>query len=109
MVSFSDCSGENIKNNDLFEWKRKFTGTEINSSTLGGKGLVKADACIVVKSATGSSGELVEIVISWFSTVSSKDAATESDLADLTATCGSGNNNSHRRQISIETYVGKSS
>jgi len=107
--SFSDCSGENIKNNDLFEWKKKFTGAEINGSTLGGKGLVEADACIAVKSATGSSGELVEIVISWYSTVSSKDAAANSGTTDLTATCGSGDDNKHRRQVSIETYISKSS
>ncbi len=107
---FVNCSGEDIKNNDLYEWKQKFSGAEINSSTAGEKGLIEADACIAVQSVTGSDAELVKVVISWFSTVKSKDAAYASASTDLTATCGTdGSNNRHRRQLSIETYISKSS
>lgn len=104
---FSDCSGENIKDNDLYEWKQKFTGADINSATAGEHGLVEADACIAVSSVSGSNGELVEIVISWFSTVKSKDAASASASTDLTATCGTASTS--RRQVSVETYISKSS
>ncbi len=107
---FTNCSGEDIKNNDLYEWKQKFIGAGINNSSAGENGLIEADACIAVKSATGSDGELVQIVISWFSTVKSKDAAHASASTDLTATCGSdGSVNRNRRQLSIESYISKSS
>jgi type IV pilus assembly protein PilV len=104
---FINCTGEDIKNNDLYEWKQKFSGAEINNSTTGENGLIEADACIAVKSIAGADGELVKVVVSWFSTVKSKDAAHGVDLTDLTATCGNGNR--HRRQLSIETYISKSS
>jgi len=103
--AFSDCSGEDIKNYDLYEWQQKFSGANVN----GENGLVAADACIAVESAPGSNGELVEVVISWFSTVKSKDAAADAALTDLSATCGALDENQYRRQISIETYVSKSS
>ncbi|PKF61221.1 type IV pilus modification protein PilV [Psychromonas sp. psych-6C06] len=104
---FVNCSGEDIKNNDLYEWKQKFTGAEVNASTNGENGLVEADACIAVSPASGSDGELVQIVISWFSTVKSKDAAANAGATDLTNTCGTAN--AHRRQLSVETYISKSS
>lgn len=107
--TFSNCSGEEIKNNDLYEWKKKFSGAEINNSSAGENGLIEADACIAVKSIAGSDGELVEVVISWFSTVESKDAAHDAALTDLRATCGSSEYNRNRRQLSIETYISKSS
>ena len=79
---FTNCSGENIKNNDLYEWKQKFIGAGINNSSAGENGLVEADACIAVASVTGSDGELVQVVVSWFSTVKSKDAAHTSTSTD---------------------------
>lgn len=107
---FSNCSGADIKTNDLYEWKQKFIGAEINNSSAGENGLIEADACIAVKPATGSDGEVAQVVISWFSTVKSKDAAHASASTALTATCGSdGSTNKHRRQLSIETYISKSS
>jgi len=107
---FTNCSGEDVKDNDLYEWKQKFIGAEINNSSAGENGLIEADACIAVKSVVGSDGELVQVVISWFSTIKSKDAAHASASTTLTATCGTdGGVNRHRRQISIETYISKSS
>jgi len=106
---FTNCSGEDIKDNDLFEWKQKFTGADINAGADAENGLVEADACIAVQPIAGSNGELVEVVISWFSTVKSKDAATGGEDNDLTTTCGSLDENKHRRQISIEIYISKSS
>lgn len=105
--TFFNCSGEDIKNNDLYEWKQKFSGGETNATTVAENGLVAADACIAVSSAPNSNGELVEVVISWFSTVKSKDAAAASAATDLTATCGAGDNNKHRRQLSIKTFISK--
>ncbi|PKG40798.1 type IV pilus modification protein PilV [Psychromonas sp. Urea-02u-13] len=105
--TFDNCSGVDIRNNDLYEWKQKFLGAEINNSTAGENGLIEADACIAVSPISGSDGELVEIVISWFSTVKSKDSAHASASTDLTATCG--DSSRHRRQLSIETYISKSS
>ena len=102
---FTNCSGEDIKDNDLFEWKQKFTGADAGAES----GLVEADACIAVQPIAGSNGELVEVVISWFSTVKSKDAATGALDNDLTTTCGSLDENKHRRQISLEIYISKSS
>jgi len=105
---FTNCTGEDIKNNDLFEWKQKFTGADINAGADTENGLVEADACIAVQPIAGSNGELVEVVISWFSTVKSKDAATGALDNDLTTTCGSMDENKHRRQISLEIYISKS-
>lgn len=103
--SFTDCTGAQIMQNDLYEWKQKFTGAEINSS--GNNGLIEADACIAVTELADSNGELVDIVISWFSTIESKDAAVDAEAGDLTSTCGTASTN--RRQLSIQTYIGKSS
>lgn len=104
---FSNCSGEDIKNNDLYEWKKKFLGSDIESLGVINNGLIKADACIATTSIPNSNGESVEVVISWYSTVKSKDAAYASASTDLTATCGS--DDQHRRQLSIKTYISKSS
>lgn len=103
---FVNCTGEDIKNNDLYEWKRKFTGSEINNSTLGENGLIQANACIAIKPISGSDDELAEIVISWFSTIESKDAAHAS-ANNLTTTCGT--SSASRRQLSVETYINKTS
>jgi len=106
---FSNCSGEDIKNNDLYEWKQKFTGAGVNAGANTESGLVSADACIAVEDISGENAELVEVVISWFSTIESKDAAAEQAADLLVSTCGSMDNNKHRRQVRIETYVSKSS
>lgn len=103
---FTSCSGENIKDNDLYEWKKKFTGEGINSSIAGENGLVDADACITSVS-DGSKGEVVEIVISWLSTVASKDT-TVGTSSTSEIRCGSQFDNTHRRQLSISTYISKS-
>jgi len=103
--TFTSCTGENIKNNDLYEWKQKFNGAGINADGTGKNGLIDADACIV-STSSGTNGELVEVVISWFSTVESKDAAAASDSTDLTATCGTASN--FRRQLSVQAYINKS-
>lgn len=105
--TFTNCTGEDIKNNDLYEWKQKFLGAAINAGNDAQGGLIEADACIAVRSDAGSDGELVEIVISWFSTVQTQDAAANAAASDLVSTCG--NASSSRRQVSIETYVSKSS
>ena len=43
---FDNCSGEDIKNNDLYEWKNKFTGANVAGDTRRNTGLIDADACI---------------------------------------------------------------
>jgi len=104
---FSNCTGEDIKNNDLYEWRKKFLGSETESNGTFNHGLINADACIATTSIPSSNGESVEVVISWYSTIKSKDAAYASASTDLTATCG--NEDQHRRQLSIKTYISKSS
>ena len=106
---FNNCTGADIQQNDLYEWKKKFSGAETISGSNEKNGLIEADACIAVSPLAGSSGELVEVVVSWFSTVKSKDAAHASAVGDIKATCGSGDYNRNRRQLSIETYISKSS
>lgn len=99
---FDNCSGEDIKNNDLYEWKDKFIGANVTSGTGGNTGLVGADACIEVTSAG-----VATIILSWFSTIKSKDAAADQDQAGLRYKCGEAN--AYRRQLVVETYIGKSS
>ena len=105
--TFEACTGEDIRDNDLYEWRQKFNGEHINASLNGENGLVEADACIAATPIATSNGELVKVVISWFSTIESKDAADGAVATDLTATCGTASHS--RRQISIETYISKSS
>jgi len=102
---FTTCTGTEIKNNDLYEWQQKFRGAGVNSSITKANGLIDADACITSTTA-GTSGAVIEIVISWFSTVASKDAAADSAAGDLTKTCGTASNS--RRQLSVKTYISKS-
>ncbi len=99
---FDNCSGEDIKNNDLYEWKEKFIGADVVSDTGNNTGLIGADACIEAAS-TG----VTTIILSWFSTVKSKDAAAGRDQASLAYKCGEAS--SSRRQLVVETYTGKSS
>lgn len=99
--SFTNCSGEEIKSNDLFEWKDKFIGAHIVSATGIEFGLIGADACI----ESDSTGKSI-IVLSWYSTVKSLDAAINQGATSLYAKCGDAS--SYRRQISVETYISKS-
>jgi type IV pilus assembly protein PilV len=103
---FDSCSGSEIKDNDLYEWKQKLLGGEVNVGGGGSQGLVGADACIAVSDDAVTNGEVAEIVISWFSTLKSKDAASEESSTSLRATCGTAS--SSRRQVSIITYISKS-
>ena len=97
---FDNCSGEDIKNNDLYEWKNKFLGADTLSDTGSNSGLIEADACIEVASSGVSS-----IVLSWFSTVKSKDAAAGSDPESLAYRCGEAS--ASRRQLTVKIYTGK--
>ncbi len=100
--TFSDCSGEQIKANDLFEWKKKLLGTEITSTSGIQQGLIGADACI---ESDGSGNNT--IVLSWYSTVKNKDAASNAFTGSIQANCGSAS--AHRRQLSVTTYISKAS
>ncbi|MDA7745770.1 type IV pilus modification protein PilV [Psychromonas sp.] len=99
---FVNCSGEDVKNNDLYEWKDKFIGAHVVSATGIESGLIGADACIEADS-TGKS----MIVLSWYSTVKSLDAAIDSGSTSLSFKCGEAS--LHRRQLSVQTYISKSS
>ncbi|MCG6201142.1 type IV pilus modification protein PilV [Psychromonas antarctica] len=98
---FDNCSGEDIKNNDLYEWKNKFIGANVVSATGSNAGLIEADACIEV-----DSDNMHIIVLSWFSIIKSKDAAAGDAVGALTSKCGVANTS--RRQLMVKTYVGKS-
>lgn len=97
--TFANCSGEDIKNNDLYEWKEKFLGANVSSDSGGNKGLVNADACIEIDSLGRSI-----IILSWFSTVKSKDAAAGQDINSLIFKCGE--SSSSRRQLVVSIYTG---
>lgn len=99
---FDNCSGEDIKNNDLYEWKNKFTGANVAGDTRRNTGLIDADACIAVD----SEGRNI-IVLSWFSTVKSTDAAAGAASTDLISKCGLASVS--RRQLMVKAYIGKSS
>jgi type IV pilus assembly protein PilV len=103
---FNNCNGGDIKNNDLYEWKQKFLGSEVNAGGGSGQGLIGADACISISDDTATNGEVAEIVISWFSTLKSKDAASGESPTSLRAMCGTAS--SSRRQVSVKTYISKS-
>lgn len=98
--SFTACSGEDIKNNDLYEWKKKFIGNHVISLNDRKHGLIEADACVEVDS-TG----LTLIVLSWYSTIKSKDAAAGQAASSLAAKCGEAG--ASRRQLIVKTLAGK--
>lgn len=98
--TFDNCSGEDIKNNDLYEWKKKFLGANTLSSAGFNSGLISADACIDVASSGVST-----IILSWFSTVKSKDAAAGRDPDSLAYRCGEAG--ASRRQLMVEVFTGK--
>jgi type IV pilus assembly protein PilV len=100
--TFSNCSGEGIKNNDLYEWKNKLIGAHTVSDTGNDAGLVGADACIGVDGSGVST-----IILSWYSTVKSKDAAADSGTSSLAYQCGEAS--AFRRQLIAQVYTGKSS
>ena len=99
---FDNCSGEDIKNNDLYEWRKKLLGANTLSETGGNSGLIEADACIDVASSGIST-----IILSWSSTVKSKDAAAAYDPESLVYKCGEAG--ASRRQLVVKVYTGKSS
>ncbi|MCW8994452.1 MAG: type IV pilus modification protein PilV [Psychromonas sp.] len=99
---FDNCSGEDIKNNDLYEWKNKFIGAYTVSNSGGNSGLIEADACIDAADSGANT-----IILSWLSTVKSKDAAADSDPASMAYKCGQAN--AARRQLIVQVYTGKSS
>ena len=98
--TFDNCSGEDVKNNDLYEWKKKFLGAHTISDSGINTGLIAADACIEVASSGVST-----IILSWFSTVKSKDAAAELDSESLAYKCGEAS--ASRRQLRVEVFTGK--
>jgi len=97
---FTNCTGLQIKNNDLFEWKNKFAGGDVTNAEGFNAGLIGADACI----EADNSG-LSTIVISWYSTVKSVDAAQSEANDSIYFKCGDASN--YRRQISMKTYISK--
>lgn len=99
--AFDNCSGEDIKNNDLYQWKEKLLGANSVTETGGHSGLIEADACIEVD----SEGRTV-IVLSWLSTVKSQDAAAGSASTDLSSKCGVARD--YRRQLMAKVYSVKS-
>jgi len=98
---FDNCSGEDIKNNDLYEWRNKLLGAYTLSDTASNAGLIGADACIEVTSSGVST-----IILSWLSTVKSIDAAAASDPSSLAFKCGEAS--AYRRQLTVDVYIGKS-
>lgn len=97
---FDNCSGENIKNNDLVEWKDKLTGANIVGDTGNNEGLIEADACIELDSDNRH-----VIVLTWFSTIKSKDAAADDAPTELTFKCGTAS--ASRRQLTVTIYTGE--
>jgi len=100
--TFTNCTGAEIKENDLYEWKEKFIGDLVVSTTGKQSGLIGADACIESDN-TGKS----TIVLSWYSTVKSLDAAEGNAADSIFVKCG--NASLYRRQVSVQTYISKSS
>ena len=98
--SFNNCSGEDIKNNDLYEWKKKLTGGDTISSAGIDRGLIGADACIDV-----DNDGVTTIILSWSSTVKGKDAGSGLDHASLAYQCGEAS--AFRHQLIVRIFSGK--
>ncbi|WP_415224990.1 type IV pilus modification protein PilV [Psychromonas sp.] len=98
---FDNCSGEDIKNNDLYEWKDKFIGANVVSDAGNNAGLIEADACIELDAKNRH-----VIILTWFSTIESTDAAAGVAPTELTFKCGTAS--ASRRQLMVTTYTGKS-
>jgi type IV pilus assembly protein PilV len=99
--TFNNCSGEDIKDNDLYQWKKKLLGMHTISDTGSNSGLIGADGCIEVASSGVST-----IILSWSSTLKSKDAAGDLDTSSLAYQCGQAN--AFRHQLRVQIYTGKS-
>ena len=96
---FSNCTGQEIKDNDLFEWHQKLQSAHVKDNT--GTGLANPDACI--ETTNTPSGVIVTVVLSWFSTLSSVDATTTAVEGSLQTRCGTPGNN--RRQASVQSFI----
>lgn len=96
--AYINCSGAEIRNNDLKEWQDKFLGIGAGTNS----GLIEADACIESPDAEGYS----TVVISWSSTVKSTDGA-DNDILSASYRCGEASTS--RRQIMATVYSGGSS
>lgn len=96
---FSNCTGQEIKENDLFEWREKLKSAHVKNNT--GTGLANPDACIATTATPSGSGVIVTVVLSWFSTLSSVDAAK--DKSAIFTGCGTPSNN--RRQVSVQSFI----
>lgn len=99
---FASCTASEVKDNDLYEWKEKLIGAHVVSTSGVEAGLIGADACI----ETDSLGKSM-IVLSWYSTVETLDAAVNDDATSISFKCGDAS--SYRRQISVQTFISKSS
>ncbi len=98
--TFSNCTGEQIKQNDLFEWRQKLLAAHVNNNSA--HGLIDADACI---SAPDEKGKIT-VVLSWLSTLKSSDAAANASPSSIYATCGT--SGKYRRQISVQSFISQS-
>ncbi len=94
----SNCSGEDLRDNDLFEWKQKLLSSHVLSAG-DEMGLVGADACIE-KQTSG----IVIVVLSWQTTMKRLDAADGEATSSIRYKCGTAGD--YRRQVSIESYMG---
>ncbi len=94
--AFDNCTGEEIRDNDLKEWQDKFLGVNAGPNA----GLINADACIELD-AEGRS----IVIISWSSTIKSSDGA-DSDTSSLSYKCGEAGTG--RRQLIATIYAGAS-
>ena len=98
---FSNCTGAQIKDNDLFEWREKLKFAHVKDNS--GTGLANPDACIATTANPSGSGVIVTVVLSWFSTLSSVDAAKGKDA--IFVNCGSLSDNRNRRQVSVQSFI----
>ncbi|AGH80358.1 type IV pilus assembly protein [Psychromonas sp. CNPT3] len=101
---YSQCSGENIRDNDLLEWRSKMLLADLNkqkdkSIKQTQQGLVNAEGCI----ETDAKG-IITVVLSWSANTEGVDAAKGSANASLNKRCG--NAGKRRQQVSIKYFVG---
>lgn len=99
---FANCSGGQVKDNDMFEWRQKLQSAHVKDNS---DALANADACI--QTTATASGVIVTIVLSWFSTLSSTDAASDAATGSIFADCGALDDNHNRRQVSVQSFISK--
>ncbi len=92
----SGCSGEQVKEHDLFEWRQMLLGSAVTESGKNVNGLAGAEGCI----SNASSG-VVTVIVAWNSRSSLLDAADASD--ELATGCGSASKK--RRQLKVTTLI----